>query len=574
MQTLRQSTAVDVLLGAFVDSTDGDTPETGLTIANTDTLISKNGQDLASRSDTTSCAHDSQGMYNCELDATDTNTVGTLVIYIKVAGARPVRHDFQVVEEAVYDISYAASATGDVGISAQAVDDVWDEVLTGGTHNVNNSSGKRLRQIAANVFSEGTAQSGGTNSIQLASGAVSTNEQFARASIILTAGTGAGQEAIVTSSVASTDTLTITPQWLTNPDATTEYQVVPGQVHTTVRNGGYDNGMVFIDTVNGTAGTEKGVHGTSTHPSLTIADAYTVATNEGISSFFVYPGSSLVLPSDSSGLRFEGFGYTVNLNGQDIGDTTFIRAGAITGVGIDSGSTSGPNFTECGIGSCTLPPCTTLGSGFFGTVTIGSAGNFSFLNGLAVFGGSLVIDYNVALNASNVHLPGWTGGGVEIQNTGAGTGTYLFQMDGTGDLTVNANCSSTTTVTTIGTINRNADVAGISYDDSGNIIEVVGTAGEGLTDLGGMSTGMKIEINAEVDDVLSVDTHAEIGTETPAATQSMKKMIQFLYKAWRNKSTETSSTYTLFNDDGTTSGQESTVSDNGTTFTVTEKVTG
>lgn len=112
MFVLKQSTAVDVLIGPFVDSTDGDSEETGLTIANTDTKLSKNGQTLASRNDATSCAHDSQGMYNCELDATDTNTVGTLVIFVHVSGALAVRHEFQVVEEAVYDALFAASAAG------------------------------------------------------------------------------------------------------------------------------------------------------------------------------------------------------------------------------------------------------------------------------------------------------------------------------------------------------------------------------------------------------------------------------------------------------------------------------
>ena len=46
---------------------------------------------------------------------------------------------------------------------AALVDLVWDEVLTGGTHNVNNSSGKRLRVLSGQIFTDGTAQSGGNN---------------------------------------------------------------------------------------------------------------------------------------------------------------------------------------------------------------------------------------------------------------------------------------------------------------------------------------------------------------------------------------------------------------------------
>src|SRR5690606_27548358 len=109
---LRQSTAVDVLIGQFVDSTDGVTAETGLTISQADVLLSKNGQALAQKNDNTAAAHDANGYYNCELDATDTNTVGTLVLTVAESGALPVRHEFQVIEEAAYDAIYAASAPG------------------------------------------------------------------------------------------------------------------------------------------------------------------------------------------------------------------------------------------------------------------------------------------------------------------------------------------------------------------------------------------------------------------------------------------------------------------------------
>jgi hypothetical protein len=109
---LRQSTAVDVLVGPFVSSTDGDTEMTALTISQGDVLLSKNGQAMAQKNDNTALAHDADGYYNCELDATDTNTVGQLTLTVHEATSLAVRHDFQVVEEAVYDALYAASAVG------------------------------------------------------------------------------------------------------------------------------------------------------------------------------------------------------------------------------------------------------------------------------------------------------------------------------------------------------------------------------------------------------------------------------------------------------------------------------
>ena len=75
-------------------------------------------------------------------------------------------------------------------------------------------------------------------------------------------------------------------------------------------------------------------------------------------------------------------------------------------------------------------------------------------------------------------------------------------------------------------------------------------------------------------DALNVDTYAEPGQGTPAATTTLIGKIGYLYKGWRNRSTQTSTTYSLYNDDATTVDQKATVSDNGTTFDRTEIATG
>ena len=105
---LRQSTAVDVLIGPCLDLTDGATAESGETPT---VKLSKNGQALAAKSDVTVPLHDADGYYNCELDATDTNTIGQLVVTVaKSATALPVRHEFDVVDEAVYDALFGTTA--------------------------------------------------------------------------------------------------------------------------------------------------------------------------------------------------------------------------------------------------------------------------------------------------------------------------------------------------------------------------------------------------------------------------------------------------------------------------------
>jgi hypothetical protein len=82
------------------------------------------------------------------------------------------------------------------------------------------------------------------------------------------------------------------------------------------------------------------------------------------------------------------------------------------------------------------------------------------------------------------------------------------------------------------------------------------------------------EVNAEVVDVLTVDTFAEPGQGAPAATASLAAKIGYLFKAWRNKITQSSSEYKVFADDGVTVDQKATVSDDGTTFTRAEVGTG
>ena len=92
-QILRKSTAVDVLIGPFVDKTDGSTAETGESPRTTAVTIklSKNGQALAAKNDVTMPVHDADGYYNCELEGIcnilllSTVTCGCNVINIYIA---------------------------------------------------------------------------------------------------------------------------------------------------------------------------------------------------------------------------------------------------------------------------------------------------------------------------------------------------------------------------------------------------------------------------------------------------------------------------------------------------------
>lgn len=79
------------------------------------------------------------------------------------------------------------------------------------------------------------------------------------------------------------------------------------------------------------------------------------------------------------------------------------------------------------------------------------------------------------------------------------------------------------------------------------------------------------QVNAQVLDVLSVDTFGELGSP-PAATSSLKDKLVWLFMWARNKSTATATERKLYADDVTTIVSTETITDNGTTFTKGESL--
>lgn len=112
---LRQSTAVVISFGPFVDKTDGVALKTGLVSAldhaSTGVMLSKNGGTLAVRHATvTASSYDAHGCYKVTLDTTDTGTLGALrVIYTDSTTCLPVWQDFHVVTANEWDSVCAAA---------------------------------------------------------------------------------------------------------------------------------------------------------------------------------------------------------------------------------------------------------------------------------------------------------------------------------------------------------------------------------------------------------------------------------------------------------------------------------
>lgn len=122
MQFLRQSTASqEISLGQFLDSTDGDTEEGGLTIANTDIKIRKHGGTTLINKASGGATVISNGVYQATLDATDTNTAGMLEIYVHVAGALAVKSVYTVLTATAFD-ALLTGTFNNLGGTAQTAD--------------------------------------------------------------------------------------------------------------------------------------------------------------------------------------------------------------------------------------------------------------------------------------------------------------------------------------------------------------------------------------------------------------------------------------------------------------------
>ena len=110
-----------------------------------------------------------------------------------------------------------------------------------------------------------------------------------------------------------------------------------------------------------------------------------------------------------------------------------------------------------------------------------------------------------------------------------------------------------------------ADIIAVKAETASILADTddIGVAGAGLTDLGGMSSGMKDQVNVEAKDVLNTDTYAEPGQGDPLATTTLAQKIGYLFKFLRNRMRQTNDTFEVYADDATTVDQKAAVSNTG-----------
>lgn len=109
MLILKQNTTVDILLGPFVDKTDGYTVEDALTLDDTNVRYSLNGSDLYSGDSSTFIGY-IDGFYAFTLLNVDNNvTPGVLKIIVQTTEARTIIEEALILPASVYDALFAIS---------------------------------------------------------------------------------------------------------------------------------------------------------------------------------------------------------------------------------------------------------------------------------------------------------------------------------------------------------------------------------------------------------------------------------------------------------------------------------
>lgn len=262
-----------------------------------------------------------------------------------------------IYKEIVNNLTGSPSVNFDGGLNPeQLIDDNWDEVLSGGTHNVSDSSGKRIRDL----------------------------QEF----------------------------------------------------------GSYEGGAVFIDTINGAAGTTDYESGTILNPVDAIADANTLAASLGLSRFEVAPASSITFAAGQIGQVFNGIGWSLALGGQDISNSEVRGAQSVTGVATTA--TGEAHFFDCELVTGTLGQSHLKFCGLSGTLTLSAAANYTASDCYSQIPGSPtpIIDFGAAVGNTGLSMRRYSGG-IEIQNYGT-TGTDTMSLEGDGQLVINANCAGGT----------------------------------------------------------------------------------------------------------------------------------
>lgn len=220
MRYLKQSTAVTVVLGPFVDATDAVTPETTLSLSTADhaELFKHNSGTVVDISGVSITAiTGADGMYSIPLTTSHTDTLGNLSIYIADTSlCRPHREDFMVVPANVFDSLFGSDylqvdlAQLNNAVNASAIINSNSDGVKADVTRISTSS-TAADNLEAGALSAitGEAQSGSTTTSIITNLTEATNDHFNSRVIVFTSGVLANQAANITDYSGATKTLTV-----------------------------------------------------------------------------------------------------------------------------------------------------------------------------------------------------------------------------------------------------------------------------------------------------------------------------------------------------------------------------
>lgn len=216
---------------------------------------------------------------------------------------------------------------------------------------------------------------------------------------------------------------------------------------------------------------------------------------------------------------------------------------AAAGGGIDIDNSAGPAISTISTSGAGVEA---IGSEAGLTVSGSGNGHGAQLLGAGT-GSGLVVESDDPSDADAVKISAYGAGtGVRVYNNDDGPGVYIHGGTDQPGLWTAGSGNGTGWYSESEGTGPGVEFEGGPTSGAGMVVTAQAGNSDGATFIA-TGTGKDIradelitaaQVNAEVVDALNVDTYAEIGQEAPAATQTLRKMLGYLYKAWRNRSTQ------------------------------------
>lgn len=513
----RQSTALELAIGPVLDA-DG-VAVTGCVVANF--KLKKTTGDFAALNGSATLTHVSAGTYDLVLTTSDTDTVGFLTIAIDDTdnACSPVR--LQVVEEAVYDALYAASATGALPVS------------TGGIASTAFAAGAIDAAAIATgaIDADATAADFVTEIRNAITGGAYALDTDANGRMRVVDGTGAGEISL------SSGLLDWNPAWDAEVQSEAEDALVAHRLDELLNaDSDIDGaapptvGSVFHELMSKTAGS-------FTYDQTT--DALEALRDRGDAAWLTATGFSTHSASDVWAVGTRRLTDATNIT--STGGTTVPQTGDSYAI-VNSG-TFGNSALNTDLDAL-LSRLTSTRAGYLDNLSAGAVATATALDAVDNFVDAEITEILTRIGSPAVSLAA--------------------------DLAALNDLSSAEVQTA-------AAAALTAYDPPTHAELTSGLASADdatLTAIAALNNLSAAQVNAQVVDALATDTYAEPSQGAPGATISLSAKIAWLYASWRNKKDNDGTTTNLYADNGSTILAKQGTSLSGGTVEKAEWITG